>query len=99
MTPTAALPDTGGWQRLDPRMLLVYPVKELIRFLPVLIGLADGGVRFLSARAATSRLGPYPLAGSLAPYDQPAAGAIASLRGYLWSALLTPDGGEGFSLE
>ena len=23
-----------GWQRLDPRMLLVYPVRELIRFLP-----------------------------------------------------------------
>ena len=43
MTPTATLPDTGGWQRLDPRMLLVYPVKELIRFLPVLIGLFVAG--------------------------------------------------------
>ena len=32
-----------GWQRLDPRMLLVYPVKELIRFLPVLIGLFIAG--------------------------------------------------------
>jgi putative membrane protein len=25
------------WQRLDPRMLLVHPIRELIRFLPVLI--------------------------------------------------------------
>ncbi|WP_395657588.1 PH domain-containing protein [Nocardioides sp.] len=31
------------WQRLDPRMLLVYPVKELGRFLPVLIGLFIAG--------------------------------------------------------
>lgn len=31
--------DAGaGWQRPDPRMLLVYPVKELGRFLPVVIG-------------------------------------------------------------
>ena len=27
------------WQRLDPRMLLVHPIREVIRFLPVLIGL------------------------------------------------------------
>lgn len=38
------------WQRLDPRMLLVHPVRELIRFLPPLIGLflagaASGGGR------------------------------------------------------
>ncbi len=26
------------WQRLDPRMLLVHPVHELTRFLPVLVG-------------------------------------------------------------
>jgi putative membrane protein len=25
------------WQRLDPRMLLVHPIRELIRFLPVLV--------------------------------------------------------------
>lgn len=37
---TASVPPHGaGWQRLDPRMLLIYPVKELIRFLPVLVGL------------------------------------------------------------
>ncbi len=31
------------WQRVDPRMLLVYPVRELVRFLPVLIGLFIAG--------------------------------------------------------
>src|SRR3954465_12799345 len=28
-----------GWQRLDPRMLLVHPVREVVRFLPAVIGL------------------------------------------------------------
>ena len=38
-------PTEVPWQRLDPRMLLVHPVRELIRFIPVLIGLfvAGGG--------------------------------------------------------
>ena len=27
-----------GWQRLDPRMLLVHPVRDVARFLPALIG-------------------------------------------------------------
>ncbi|GAA5148301.1 PH domain-containing protein [Nocardioides marinquilinus] len=31
------------WQRLDPRMLLVHPIREVVRFLPVLIGLAVAG--------------------------------------------------------
>ena len=31
------------WQRLDPRMLLVHPVKELIRFLPVVVGIFIAG--------------------------------------------------------
>jgi putative membrane protein len=31
------------WQRLDPRMLLVHPVRELLRFLPVLIGIFLAG--------------------------------------------------------
>ena len=31
------------WQRLDRRMLLVHPIRELIRFLPVLIGLLLAG--------------------------------------------------------
>ena len=38
-----------GWHRLDRRMLLVHPVREVVRFLPVLIGFllfsrgSDGG--------------------------------------------------------
>jgi len=40
LTPAAGL---DGWQRLDPRMLLVYPVKELARFLPVLLGVFVAG--------------------------------------------------------
>ncbi len=31
------------WQRLDSRMLLVHPIREVLRFLPVLIGLALAG--------------------------------------------------------
>ena len=37
MTPT--LP----WQRLDPRMLLVHPVRELVKFVPVLLGIVIAG--------------------------------------------------------
>jgi len=33
----------ADWQRLDPRMLLVHPVREVIRFLPVLLGLFVAG--------------------------------------------------------
>src|SRR6478735_5707701 len=33
----------SDWHRLDPRMLLVYPVRELVRFLPVLFGLFIAG--------------------------------------------------------
>ncbi len=28
-----------GWQRLDPRMLLVHPVRDLVRFLPAIVGI------------------------------------------------------------
>ncbi|GAB4010275.1 PH domain-containing protein [Nocardioides ultimimeridianus] len=31
------------WQRLDPRMLLVHPIKEVVRFLPVLFGIVVAG--------------------------------------------------------
>lgn len=31
------------WQRLDPRMVLVHPVRELLRFLPVLLGVFIAG--------------------------------------------------------
>jgi len=65
----------------------------------LLVGLADGGVRFLSVAAATTRLGPAPLPGALAAYDQAAVGSVTPLRGHLWSALLTPDGGEVFSAD
>ncbi|MDN4173621.1 PH domain-containing protein [Nocardioides sp. SOB77] len=39
--PVPAAPD--DWQRLDPRMLLVHPVRETVRFLPVLLGLLVAG--------------------------------------------------------
>ncbi|MCW2795935.1 PH domain-containing protein [Nocardioides sp.] len=46
MTETVARQELArdhDWQRLDPRMLLVHPVKELLRFLPVLIGIFLAG--------------------------------------------------------
>jgi prepilin-type N-terminal cleavage/methylation domain-containing protein len=60
----------------------------------ILISLADGSVRSLTGAGATSRLAVSPAA-----YDQPAAGAAVPLRGYLWSALLTPSGGEVINPE
>ncbi len=65
----------------------------------ILIALADGSVHFLSATVATTRLGADALAGPYAAYNQPAVGAIVPQRGYIWSALLTPDGGEVFGLD
>ncbi len=60
----------------------------------ILVGLADGGVRFLSAGAATARLANPPAA-----YDGPATGSLVSARGYVWSGLLTPSGGEIVTLD
>ncbi|GAB3588438.1 PH domain-containing protein [Calidifontibacter terrae] len=37
------MPD--GWQRLDPRMLLIHPFRELGRMIPALIGVAFAGSR------------------------------------------------------
>jgi putative membrane protein len=43
------VPSTPGWQRLDRRMLLVHPVRDLVRFLPAVVGFlvfgrsSDGG--------------------------------------------------------
>lgn len=37
-TPAGLVADEP-WQRLDPRMLLVHPIRELFRFLPALVGL------------------------------------------------------------
>src|SRR5207302_2414966 len=33
----------GGWRRLDPRMLIVHPVREVARLLPVLAGVFFAG--------------------------------------------------------
>ena len=49
------------WQRLDPRMLLVYPVKELVRFLPVLLGL------FIAGTASGGSGGWWNVVGVLIP--------------------------------
>ena len=46
--PRPETPPETAWQRLDPRMLLVHPVREIVRFLPVLVGL-------FVASAATER--------------------------------------------
>lgn len=43
------------WQRLDPRMLLVHPIKEVGKFFPVLIGLVVAG--------GASGFGPWALLG------------------------------------
>jgi hypothetical protein len=65
----------------------------------ILIGLADGSVRFLSAAGATARLGSAPLTGPYGAYDEPVAGAVNAQRGYVWTALLTPDAGEVFTVD
>lgn len=36
-------PPADDWQRLDPRMLLVHPVRETLKFLPVLLGVFLAG--------------------------------------------------------
>ncbi|QSR27625.1 hypothetical protein CFH99_18535 [Nocardioides aromaticivorans] len=47
--------DEAPWQRLDPRMLLVHPITELVKFLPVLVGLLVAG--------GASGTGPWALLG------------------------------------
>lgn len=42
LTPTEAAPGTT-WRRLDPRMLVVHPMKEVARALPALLGVAVAG--------------------------------------------------------
>ncbi|WP_126688246.1 PH domain-containing protein [Nocardioides ferulae] len=41
--PPAGLAQEHDWQRLDPRMLLVHPVLEVVKFLPVLLGVLVAG--------------------------------------------------------
>ena len=36
-TPGPEMRRDAEWQRLDPRMLLVHPIREVLRFLPVII--------------------------------------------------------------
>ena len=53
----AQAPDSALWLRLDPRMLLVHPVREVGRFLPALVALVFvGGGK--GARTPSSRPGP-----------------------------------------
>ena len=33
----------GGWRRLDPRMLVVHPIREVARLLPLLVGVVFAG--------------------------------------------------------
>jgi putative membrane protein len=54
--PTAPQVD-GGWRRLDPRMLVVHPVREVARLLPVLIGAVFAG-------SSTGRGGLWGLVGA-----------------------------------
>jgi len=53
-------PPATDWQRLDKRMLLVHPVTELIRFLPVVVGL-------FVASSATDRGAGFQLLGIAIP--------------------------------
>ena len=58
-TPPPGLALDAEWQRLDPRMLLVHPVREVMRFLPVLLGLFVAGT--------ASGGGPWQYLGVLIP--------------------------------
>lgn len=55
MSLPAPPPPPVAWHRLDPRMLLVHPIKEVGRFLPVLVGLLVAG--------GASGTGPWALLG------------------------------------
>jgi len=57
---TETPPQQTEGQRLDPRMLLVHPIRELMRFFPALIGLFVAG-------AATGRGGWFQLAAIVLP--------------------------------
>jgi len=49
------------WQRLDPKMLLVHPIREVFRFLPVLAGV------FIAGSQAGGEGPPYELIGIAVP--------------------------------
>lgn len=56
---TEATTATETWERLDPRMLLIHPIKEVGKFLPVLLGLVVAG--------GVSGAGPWALLGIVVP--------------------------------
>ncbi|HEX5861484.1 MAG TPA: PH domain-containing protein [Nocardioides sp.] len=76
--PTGLVADEQ-WQRLDPRMLLVHPIRELLRFLPVLIGL------FVFGRASGDTDVPWQLLGIAVPV------ALGILRYLTTSFRITAD--------
>lgn len=68
------------WQRLDPRMLLVHPLRELFRFLPALAGL------FVAGAASDSLDLRWQLLGVLVP-------VALGLARYLTTSFRITDGG------
>ena len=78
-TTPAGLVGEGQWQRLDRRMLLVHPIRELLRFLPVLIGL------FVFGRASGGTDVPWQLLGVAFPV------ALGILRYFTTSFRISED--------
>ena len=77
-SPTGVVADEQ-WQRLDPRMLLVHPIREVLRFFPVLIGL------FVFGRASGDADVPWQLLGIVLPV------ALGILRYLTTSFRITTD--------
>ncbi len=75
--PVAAPGPISDWQRLDPRMLLVHPVREVIRFLPPLVGL------FVAGQASGG--GSWQFAGIVVP-------VVLGLLRYLTTSFRIGDG-------
>ena len=76
-TDASELARDSQWQRLDPRMLLVHPINEAIRFLPVLIGI------FVAGNAAGD--GFWELAGIAIP-------VVTGMLRYLTTSFRVSDG-------
>ena len=74
---SGAAPAAPAWERLDPRMLLVHPIQEVGKFLPILVGL------FLAGGAAG--FGPWTLLGAAAPV------ALGVVRYLTTTWRITPD--------
>ncbi len=56
-TPADELAHDAQWQRLDPRMMFIQPVREVLKFLPVLLGL------FVAGQASSGFDVPWQLLG------------------------------------